>query len=857
LRKQILSEEPMALLRMIGAHKSLCKSVKPVNPYALVSLFFIKNLSPTSHSHRPICTKTRNDSSFPSDLTSITSTLISIFTKQPFSPDNPELKNLVPRLTTQVVESVLNGLKSWKIAHMFFTWASNQCGYKHNCYTYNTMASILSRARQIAPLRALAMDILNFHCSMTPGALGHLVRCLGSMGLVEEVNMLFDRVRTMGLCVPNNYSYNCLLEAISKSKSIDLIEMRLKEMHDYGWKSDKYTLTPVLQVYCHAGKFEKALSVFNDMNEQGWIDEHVFSILALSFSKWGEVDKAFELIERMEDRNVRLNQKTFCVLIHGFVRESRVDKALQLFDKMRQSGFNPDVSLYDVLIGGLCKNKEQEKALCLYSEMTQLGIHPDVGILAKLMTFFEEREMIRLLEESKEVMDEKAIILLYNTVLNGLVNNSSLDKACLLLRVMMGDQPDSDIESYKLPRVNKAIGPNTTSCRIVIDGLVKTGKLDLALTLFRDMNRIGCEPDILLYNNLIDGLCNSNRLEESYELLREMKMSGFEPTQFTHNSIFGCLCRREDVVAALDLVREMRAHGHEPWIKHSSLLVKRLCKHGRAVEALKFLSSMVEEGFLPDIVAYSAAIDGLIKLQEVDRALELFRDICSRNYCPDVVAYNILIGGLCKAKRVLEAEDILNEMVVKGRVPSVVTYNLLIDGWCKNGDVDQAMLCLSRMLAEDREPSVITYTTLVDGLCNARRPDDALMLWNEMGRKGCAPNRIAFMALIHGLCKCGRPNTSLAFLREMEEKEMKPDTFVYVALISSLVSNRNLTLALEILKEMADKGNFPEPLDKNCLIVRDAVLKLLEDAKTSSGVKNLIAEGRIPRMCYSDVEGGG
>jgi pentatricopeptide repeat protein len=840
----------MALLRIIGAHKTVCKSVKPINPYALVSLLFIKNISPPSHSHRLICTKTHSESSSPSEHTSA---LISIFTKQPFSPDNAELKNLAPRLTTQVVESVLNGLKSWKIAHRFFTWASNQYGYKHNCYTYNTMASILSHARQIAPLRALAMDILNFHCSMTPGALGHLVRCLGTVGLVEEVNMLFDQVRMMGLCVPNNYTYNCLLEAIAKSKSIDLIEMRLKEMRDYGWKSDKYTLTPVLQVYCHAGKFEKALSVFNDMNEQGWIDAHVFSILVLAFSKWGEVDKAFEFIERMEARNIRLNQKTFCVLIHGFVRESKVDKALQLFDKMRQSGFNPDVSLYDVLIGGLCKNKDLEKALCLYLEMKQLGIHPDAGILTKLMAFFEESEMIRLLEESK-VLDEEAVILLYNSILNGLVNNNSHDKACLLLRVMMGDQPDYDIESYKLPRVKKAIGPNTTSCRIVIDGLVKTGKLDLALNLFRDMNRVGCEPDIILYNNLIYGLCNSNRLEESYELFGQMKMSGFEPTQFTHNSIFGCLCRRGDVVAALDLVREMRVHGHEPWIKHSSLLVKGLCKHGRAVEALKFLSNIVQEGFLPDIVTYSAAMDGLIKLQEVDRALELFRVICSNNYCPDVVAYNILIGGLCKAKRVLEAEDILNEMVVKGRVPSVVTYNHLIDGWCKNGDVDQAMLCLSKMLAEDREPSVITYTTLVDGLCNARRPDDALMLWNEMGRKGCAPNRIAFMALIHGLCKCGRPNTSLAYLREMEEKEMKPDTFVYVALISSFVSSCNLHLALEILKEMADKGNFPELLDKNCLILRDAVLKLSKDAKTSSGIKSLIAGGRIPRMCYSDVD---
>jgi pentatricopeptide repeat protein len=53
-----------------------------------------------------------------------------------------------------------------------------------------------------------------------------------------------------------------------------------------------------------------------------------------------------------------------------------------------------------VLIGGLCKNKDLEKALCLYLEMKQLGIHPDVGILMKLMTFFEESEMIRLLEES-------------------------------------------------------------------------------------------------------------------------------------------------------------------------------------------------------------------------------------------------------------------------------------------------------------------------------------------------------------------------------------------------------------------------------------------------------------------------
>ncbi|XP_042985051.1 putative pentatricopeptide repeat-containing protein At5g08310, mitochondrial isoform X2 [Carya illinoinensis] len=716
----------MAPVRIKLHPRNLWRSVKPIRPYySLVSLFFTETLSHASHSQRPLCTKACNNASFPSDLTCITDCLISIFTKRPFSPDDPELENLAPRLTTQVVESVLTGLKSWKIAHVFFTWASNQSGYKHNCYTYNVMATILSRAKKIDSLRAMTVDIVNSRCSITPGALGYLIRCLGSVGLIEEADVLFDQVRMMGLCIPNNYSYNCLLEAICKSKSIDLIEMRLKEMQDYGWKFDKYTLTPVLQVYCSAGKFEKALSLFNDMIEQGWVDEHVFSILVLNFSKWGEVDKALELIERMERHNVRLNQKTFYVLIHGFVKESRVDKAIQLFDKMRQSGFNADLSLYDVLIGGLCENKEMEKALCLYSEMKKMGIHPDVRIITKLMTSSsEEREMIRFLSEGQEDKEED-MILLYNSFLNCLVNNSSLDKALLFLQVMMGDQSATEIEEYKCLRINKAIRPNTTSFIIVINGLLKT------------------------------------------------------------------------------------------------------------------------------------ALDGLIKIHEVDQALELFRDICSRKYCPDVIAYNIVIGGLCKAKRVSEAEGILNDMVIKGLVPSVVTYNLLIDGWCKNDNVDQAMLCLSRMFTEDRAPNVITYTTLVDGLLNAGRPDDALVLWNEMGRRGCAPNRIAFMALIHGLCKCGRPDPALVYLREMEEKGMKPDTFVYVALMNSFVSNFHLPLAFEILKEMVGKGKFPEPLDKNYLVFRDAVLKLSEDATTSSDVKNLIAEGRIAGIFCSDVENEG
>ncbi|XP_048333437.2 putative pentatricopeptide repeat-containing protein At5g08310, mitochondrial isoform X1 [Ziziphus jujuba] len=843
----------MTLSSISKAHLIICRTIKFVDPNGFLLLILTKNRSPTSRSFRSFCSNNTSGLSLGTDLQNAANGFISIFTKQPFSPDNPELKNLTPVLNTKVVETVLNGLKSWRIAQIFFTWASNQYGYKHNCYTYNAMASILSRAQQNAPLRALALDIVDSHCLMSPGALGFFIRCLGSVGLVGEANFLFDQVRIEGLCVPNSYSYTCLLEALSKSNSIDLFEMRLKEIRDFGWESDKYVLTPTLKVYCNVGKFEKALDVFNEMYERGWADAHSFNILILSFSKWGEVDRACELIERMVDQNIEMNEKTFHVLIHGFVRESRVDKALELFDKMKKLGFALDVSLYDVLIGGLCKNNDLDKALYLYSEMKELGIQPDFGILTKLISSCsDEGKMIQILEETRKEIDKEAVVLLYNSVLNGLVSKGSVDKAYQLLQSMMGNESNASFDVGKLLKVEERVHPVTTSFRIVIDGLLKNGNLDMALILFEEMSRIGCKPDIVIYNNVIDGLCNANRLEESYKLLGEMAELGLEPTHFTHNSIYGCLCRRGDVVGALGLVKKMRSWGHQPWIKHSTLLVKLLCNHGKVVEACNFLCNMVDEGFLPDIVAYSAAIDGLIKFQEIDSALHMFRDICAHGYIPDVVAYNTLIKGLCKTKRISEAQDCLNEMMMKGLVPSVVTYNLLIDGCCKTGDVDQAMSFLSRMFCEEREPNVITYTTLIDGLCTAGRSTDALMLWNSMSSKGCAPNRISFMSLINGLCKCGMPDTALVYLRNMEQNGMKPDIYVYVALLSAFLSDLNLPSAFEVLNEMADKGIIPDPLDKKHSIVRDAISKLLEDDRTSSSVKSLIANGSIPTITCSD-----
>ncbi|KAI3734236.1 hypothetical protein L6452_13701 [Arctium lappa] len=806
----------------------------PPIPHFLLPIYSLTHFTNRSHY-----------SSLPSQNLETVNKLISIFTHQ---QPSSELPTFGSNLTSDVVETTLKSFKNWETALRFFNWASTQNGYRHNCYTYNAMASILSGARQNAALKALYIDLINSRCYVSPDALGFCVRCLGGLGMVTEANELFDYVKKSG-CVPNDYSYNKLLEAIAKSGSVELMTARMSEMRDNGWEPNKDTLTTVLQCYFMAGKFERALEVFQQIDELGWVDKYVFKIAVISLTKGGEVDKAIYLIDKMDEFKISLNEKTFYVLIHGFVKEGKVEYALSLLKKMQSLGFVPGISLYAVLIEGLCKRKEFTKALQLHSQMNEMGIHPHLNLLQILVSSLDdEREMISLLKEAKKHFNKKSMTTLCNAALSSLVKGGSIDKAYHLLRTMMKDDAGDDTKIDGCFGIQNFVPLDTSSFGIVIDGLCQKGKLDVALGLFNDMDQIDCKRSLLLYNNLIIALSDANKVEKCHELLMEMKAYGFVPSQFTHNSIFGYYCRIGDVGGAINMVHKMHTHGHQPWIKHYTLLVKKLSTNGRVAEACSFLEMMIQEGFVPDVIAYSAAIDGWLRMGEVDYAWKMFNDVCSGGRCPDVVAYNTIINGLCKAKRVSEARDIYDQMVQKSLIPSVVTYNLLIDAYCKNDGIDQAIGFFSMMAEKQRNPNIVTYTTLIDGLCNAGRSDEALLIWNEMVKegKGCSPNKIAFMALIHGLCKCREPDSALIYFEEMEEKHMKPDTYVYVTLVEAFLSVSNAPMALRILRKMIQNERLPDVLDKNCVTLREAVRKLMDDGLTSLEIKTLIADDVIP-----------
>ncbi|KAM3397177.1 hypothetical protein P3S68_000689 [Capsicum galapagoense] len=110
------------------------------------------------------------------------------------------------------------------------------------------------------------------------------------------------------------------------------------------------------------------------------------------------------------------------------------------------------------------------------------------------------------------------------------------------------------------------------------------------------------------------------------------------------------------------------------------------------------------------------------------------------------------------------------------------------------------------------------------------------------------------MVLISGLCKCGKPDDTLIYLHEMERKDRKPDPSIYIVLIDAFIKSLNPNKAYYLLKEVVHNESLQDLNSKIRPILKEAILSLSADPRTSSNVKILLEEDHLTTLCnYCEV----
>ncbi|XP_057436537.1 pentatricopeptide repeat-containing protein At5g64320, mitochondrial-like [Lotus japonicus] len=380
-----------------------------------------------------------------------------------------------------------------------------------------------------------------------------------------------------------------------------------------------------------------------------------------------------------------------------------------------QMGFQFDDSVVEYMADFLGRRKLFDDMKCLLMTVASQKGKVSPKAMSICIRFLGRHgrihEALSLFEEMETVFGCKPDNLVFNNVLYVLCKKQSSEETIeLALRIF-----------------HKMESPDTYSCSNTIVGLCRLGRLEAALEIFSQMNKIGVLPTRSAVNMLIGELCslsekkgsvekvrvrntrrpctilvpnmggNSGAIQPAVEVFWAVFNSGLLPSTFVVVKLMSELCRlgqTEEAVKLLRIVEERKLTCVE---EGYAIVMKALCDHCQVEEASNLFGRMLACGLKPKLGVYNSVISMLCTLGNLDHAMGVFELMNKKRCLPDNLTYTALIHAHGKVKNWKVAYDLLMEMLGLGWIPELQTYNL-VDNLLREHDRSDLCLKLERKL---------------------------------------------------------------------------------------------------------------------------------------------------------------
>eukprot|EP01018_Ginkgo_biloba_P026797 Gb_37510 [translate_table: standard] len=161
-------------------------------------------------------------------------------------------------------------------------------------------------------------------------------------GHCEEALKLFQQMPK-----PNVVSWNAMISGYSQNGHGEEALKFFGQMQLAGVKPDPKTFASVLPACANLAALEQGMEIHDEIIRNGFqSDVFLESALVDMYAKCGNIEKARELFENMDQRNTI----SWTAMIAGYAMHGYGMEALKLFEQMQHSGINPNhVTLVSVL----------------------------------------------------------------------------------------------------------------------------------------------------------------------------------------------------------------------------------------------------------------------------------------------------------------------------------------------------------------------------------------------------------------------------------------------------------------------------------------------------------------------------
>ncbi|KAL7497917.1 hypothetical protein ACHAWT_009426 [Skeletonema menzelii] len=640
--------------------------------------------------------------------------------------------------------------------------------------------------------------------------------------IVNRVESIFHRMEQRYIdhqeTPPDNISYNCLINAYSKSDedSAVKVEAILEKMNSFAFDSN----------------VEAASSISPDESTYNSMMNYYASRTNDHLSAQRAEDLLLELSGLSQhDSSIQIDSTSFNIVLKawsnsggGIDGAKRAEELLRMMLKLRNNHANiqPTTLSFSTAINAYSKVAPDDSAT---------AVKRALALLDEL--------------EGSFIADSKNINACYNAAANVIAKSGAPNSSELIIDLM-----------NRMKNVDAVPdGIMYTSC---LEACVRSGDNDAIdrgkRMLEKMINEPRCIPTSANFNILLNAILKSKseqNLEEAEKLITQMQQIGGDarPDSASFNMFISALSRSNDpdaVKKAVDYLRSM----------------------------LRLYTNDGYEKAKPDSFIFNCVINMLARtkqewadevIQRTLSAMEAQERNGNTSILLDTITYNVVIGKLAKSATISNAKKVMKLLATmearaesgsKAVVPDIITYTNVLRLQCKVNPQRAASVAssyLKRAMSSDDEIFIdqVGFHTLLHALSKSNKFEDAVMArkaweWMEKsnrvnvvltsescnlvtiaysknkteeageevlsflsdrihryrkgGKETVLPTKAGFSAAFIPLCATNRTTDAISLLKIMKALNIEPDVGCYISMLSALAGRRTTNGAVHAQK---------------------------------------------------------
>lgn len=207
---------------------------------------------------------------------------------------------------------------------------------------------------------------------------------------------IFNQMKEDSSVIITYHTYNSFIRHHISLNQINKAKEFWAEMEESGIKPGPPCFCSLLRLAFPKGKFNKGLLVelTEKMREYNIRHDKIFyHELILTMEKYGNLEEALEVLNRILKQGFAMNRKLFTTMIRLYGKSERIDDLMGCIEKLEEFQIEMDVVLLSSIMKTYLHLKRPQQALELYQKFS--------GNIANIETDKEINRVVRLCKSRK------------------------------------------------------------------------------------------------------------------------------------------------------------------------------------------------------------------------------------------------------------------------------------------------------------------------------------------------------------------------------------------------------------------------------------------------------------------------